>query len=124
MAFTIRLANPQDAARMAEIYRPSVELSPVSFETEPPAAAEMQRRIEETLVTHPWLVCEHGGWVIGYAYASAHRSRAAYRWSVDTSVYVDAAYHRRNVARALWTFTAPRAVAARSSRSAAIPATS
>jgi L-amino acid N-acyltransferase YncA len=51
----------------------------------------------------PWLVGEHDGRVIGYAYASAHRVRAAYRWSVDTSVYVDVAYRRRRVALALYT---------------------
>lgn len=103
MAFTIRLAEPHDALFVAEIYRPAVESTPISFETEPPGAVEMGRRIEETLRLFPWLVGEYEGRVIGYAYAASHRARAAYRWSVDTSVYVDAASRRRGVGLALYT---------------------
>jgi L-amino acid N-acyltransferase YncA len=103
MAFTIRLAQPDDAAFIAAIYRPIVESTPISFETDPPGAPEMARRIEETLHFHPWLVGEHEGRVVGYAYAAGHRVRAAYRWSVDTSVYVDAAFRRRRVGLALYT---------------------
>ena len=103
MAFAIRLAAEDDAPRIAEIYRPIVESTPISFETDPPTASDMRRRVEETLRFYPWIVCEHEGGVVGYAYAAAHRVRAAYRWSVDTSVYVDAAFHRRRVGRALYT---------------------
>ena len=103
MAFAIRLAAEDDAPRIAEIYRPIVESTPISFETDPPTASDMRRRIEETLRFYPWIVCEHEGGVVGYAYAAAHRVRTAYRWSVDTSVYVDAAFHRRRVGRALYT---------------------
>ena len=101
----IRLADPaRDAARVAEIYRPAVEDSHVSFEIVAPGAAEMESRIGKVLERTPWLVAEaDDGRVVGYAYASAHRERAGYRWSVDISVYVDGEWHGRGVGRALYT---------------------
>jgi phosphinothricin acetyltransferase len=74
----------------------------ISFETEPPPADEMRRRIEATLERYPWLVCEHQGRVLGYAYAGAHGSRAAYKWSVDVSVYVHGEARRTGVGQALY----------------------
>jgi L-amino acid N-acyltransferase YncA len=62
----------------------------------------MRRRIEGTLLRYPWLVCERRGWVLGYAYAGTHGSRAAYQWSVDVSVYVRQEAHRTGVGRALY----------------------
>jgi phosphinothricin acetyltransferase len=62
----------------------------------------MARRIRKTLEHFPWLVLDDGGAVAGYAYASKHRERPAYRWSVDVSVYVDPGYRRRGVGRALY----------------------
>ena len=75
----------------------------ISFETEAPSAPEMRRRIEETLQRFPWLVCERAGRVLGYAYAGAHGTRAAYRWSVDVSAYVHEGARRSGVGRALYT---------------------
>jgi phosphinothricin acetyltransferase len=98
----IRLALASDAEAIAEIYRPVVEETVISFEVVPPDAAEMARRIGETQPAHPWLVCEIGGRLAGYAYGAAHRTRAAYRWSVDASVYVSSAHRRRGVARGLY----------------------
>ena len=98
----IRLATPADAAAVAAIYRPYVEATAFTFEIEPPTEGEMRRRISETLISYPWLVYESGGRVLGYAYASAHRTRAAYRWSVDTAIYVDSGSHRRGVGRHLY----------------------
>jgi phosphinothricin acetyltransferase len=105
----IRLADPaRDAERAAEIYRPSVEGSYISFEEVAPDAAEMASRILATLARTPWLVAEvDGGLVVGYAYASEHRQRAAYRWSVDISAYVDADWHGRGVGKALYTELLP-----------------
>ncbi len=99
-----RVADPsRDANRVAEIYRPYVEDSLVSFEEEPPGAAEMARRMRATLDWTPWLVAEDDAAnVIGYAYASRHRERPGYRWSVDISVYIDASWHRMGVGRALF----------------------
>jgi len=98
----IRLATDDDAAAVADIYGPIVEGTAISFESEPPDAAEISRRIRDTLVAYPWLVLERNGDVVGYAYASRHRVRAAYQWSVDTSAYVDEKFRRRGVGQALY----------------------
>ncbi|HKN64824.1 MAG TPA: arsinothricin resistance N-acetyltransferase ArsN1 family B [Gemmatimonadaceae bacterium] len=98
----IRLAAPTDAAAIAEIYRPAVMDRATSFEVDPPDASEMARRIESCVARFPWLVAEEEGKVIGYAYASAHRSRAAYQWSVDVSAYVSGEAHRRGIGRSLY----------------------
>jgi L-amino acid N-acyltransferase YncA len=103
VTWRIRLASQRDAVGIAEIYRPSVVSAPISFELEPPDASEITRRIEKTLTTHPWLVCEEEDRLAGYAYASRHRERAAYQWSVDVSVYVDPGFRRRGVGQALYT---------------------
>lgn len=100
---TIRLATGGDAAAIANLYRPIVESTAISFETEPPDEEAIRRRLDATLPAYPWLVCEIGGVVAGYAYASRHRDRAAYRWSVDTSVYVDESHRRSGVGRGLYT---------------------
>lgn len=99
----LRLARPQDAAAVAAIYGPVVETSPTTFELEVPSAEELRRRIEETLARWPWLVCDDGAGVSGYAYATRHRERGAYQWSADVSVYVAPPAHRRGVGRALYT---------------------
>lgn len=101
----IRLARPEDGERVAAIYRPAVVERATSFELDPPSGAEMSERIARTLARTPWLVAELPealGSVVGYVYASAHRDRAAYQWSVDVAAYVDSAAHRRGVARALY----------------------
>lgn len=98
----LRLATPSDAPAIQSIYAPIVETTTISFEVEPPTEEEMARRIRTTLATHPWLVAEIEGSVAGYAYAGLHRSRTAYQWSTEVSVYVHAAFRRRGVARALY----------------------
>jgi len=98
----IRLATLSDADAIAAIYRPVVETTTISFETVAPDRDEMAQRLADTLASHPWLVCEIDGRVAGYAYATKHRVRAAYQWSVDTSVYVDAACRRSGVGRGLY----------------------
>ena len=100
----VRLADPAtDSPRVAEIYRPAVEDSFISFEETAPDAAEMARRMAGVLARLPWLVAENeSGLVVGYAYASPHRERAAYRWSVDISVYVDPVWHRQGIGRLLY----------------------
>src|SRR5882672_8022971 len=101
MPATIRLATQHDADQIAAIYAPIVTDTVISFEVEAPNANEMRQRVTETLPHLPWLVCEHDGQVLGYAYASRHRARAAYQWSVDTTVYVHEQARRRSVGRAL-----------------------
>ena len=99
----IRLATPEDAEKIAAIYAPFVESTPISFELEPPDAAEMRRRIVSTMERYPWLVCEKDNEILGYVYASQHRTRAAYQWSVDTAVYTRSDFRRSGLGRALYT---------------------
>jgi len=99
----IRDADPaRDAPACAAIYAPSVHGSAISFEEVAPGPAEMAARIAATRADWPWLVAELDGTVAGYAYASRHRERAAYRWASDVSVYVSDAHRRRGVGRALY----------------------
>ena len=98
----IRLALEDDGAAVAAIYRPYVETSVISFETAPPDASEMSRRIADTVADFPWLICEIDGRAAGYAYATRHRVRAAYLWSVDTSVYLDRQCWRCGIGRGLY----------------------
>lgn len=88
MSTVVRSAVGADAAACAEIYRPYVLDTVITFETEPPTADEMAARIAVARATHDWLVLEVDGDVAGYAYAHQFNSRAAYQWSVETSVYV------------------------------------
>ncbi len=84
----IRAVRIDDAQSIAEIYGPVVEHTTISFEDVPPEATEMAARIASTIPDYPWLVASNGNRVLGYAYASRHREREGYRYSVDVSVYV------------------------------------
>jgi L-amino acid N-acyltransferase YncA len=92
----------RDADAIAAIYAPAVEPGVASFEATPPDAAEMQARIAAGEQTHPWLVAERDGAVAGYAYGATHRTRAAYRWTVEVTVYVDGRRRRSGVGRELY----------------------
>jgi phosphinothricin acetyltransferase len=101
--FVLRAATAGDAAACAAIYRPFVTDNWVSFETEPPEPAEMAARIAAHGGSHGWLVAQaRDGRIAGYAYGSAHRSRAAYASSCDVAIYVDPAFARMGVGRALY----------------------
>ncbi len=115
MSPVIRVATLDDAQRIAEIYAPAVVERVTSFELVAPGAEEMASRLTRVLSRYPWLVSELDGRVIGYAYASAHHERAAYRWSADVAVYVGPEVHRRGVGTALYAalfeILAPRSAA-------------
>jgi L-amino acid N-acyltransferase YncA len=98
----VRLAHIRDAGPIAAIYAPIVATSATSFEVEPPSPEIMAERIAHTLPTYPWLVSEDAGAVVGYAYASQHRARAAYQWSVDVSVYIHEGSRGQGIGRALY----------------------
>lgn len=102
MTAAIRIATPQDAPAILDIYTPIIRDTAISFETEPPTVQQMQQRIEETLLHWPWLVCDRQGEVLGYVYATRHRARAAYQWSVDVSVYIRDGMRRTGIGRALY----------------------
>jgi L-amino acid N-acyltransferase YncA len=104
---SIRPATEADAARCAEIYRPFVTDSWVSFEIDPPDEAEVARRISDYGTSHGWLVCERNGQIAGYAYGSQHRTRQAYQSSCDVAIYVDTAFARQGVGQALYSALLP-----------------
>jgi L-amino acid N-acyltransferase YncA len=103
MSARIRFAEASDAAAIAAIYAPNVEATANSFELVLPSVEEMARRLAQISSQYPWLVCDMDGRVAGYVYACQHRERAAYRWAVDVTVYVDATFRRRGVGRGLYT---------------------
>jgi phosphinothricin acetyltransferase len=104
----IRAARPADAAAIAAIYAPYVTGSVVSFETEAPDAAEIARRMAADAGKYPWLVaCDGDGASLGYAYATAFRTRPAYRFSVETTVYVAGDAHKRGIGGSLYAALLP-----------------
>ncbi len=103
----IRLADESDAPGCLRIYERIVRETATSFEEAPPTVEEMAQRIRETLSTYPWLVCcdDNTGSkpaIVGYAYANSHRKRAAYRWAVESAMYVDANQHGKGIGRRLY----------------------
>ncbi len=98
----IRLATLNDAPRILEIYAPYILDSPISFETVVPSLEEFQQRMRETQTKFPWLVYESNNHVVGYTYASPHRSRCAYEWSVESAVYTDAKYQGQGIGTQLY----------------------
>src|SRR5437763_6031759 len=100
---TIRQATEADAPALLEIYAPFIESTPVSFETVVPGVDEFAARIAKCLSKWQYLVAERDGRIAGYAYASTHRERAAYRFSVEVSAYLDPRFHRQGIGSALYT---------------------
>jgi L-amino acid N-acyltransferase YncA len=101
---TLRHVDPaRDAAACAAIYGPYVTDTAMSFEEFAPDAAQFEARITGTVRTHPWLVLADGDdRVAGFAYASAHRTRAAYRWACEVGIYVAPAAQGRGDGRRLY----------------------
>jgi L-amino acid N-acyltransferase YncA len=100
----LRLADERDAARILSIYAPFCESTAITFEVTAPTLADMQERIRKVAAQYPWLVCAaEEDEIHGYAYACAHRDRAAYRWSVDVAVYIAEVRRRAGIGRALYT---------------------
>lgn len=99
----LRAATSDDAAAIAEIYAPFVTGSAISFETEPPDADAMRARIGAGGGLYPWLVAEaEDGTLAGYAYAARFRDRPAYRFAVETSVYLRTGAGGRGLGRQLY----------------------
>ena len=102
MTLAIRPVSPDDAPAIAAIYAPYVNDTVVSFEETPPSADEMRARIAQTVATHPWIVGEEDGAMVGYAYARPYHPRPAYRWTCETSIYLDRGRRRHGVGRRLY----------------------
>ncbi len=101
-AEVIRIATPADAPALQAIYAPYVIETPISFELVPPTVEEMAERVRRIGAVHPWLAYEADGAILGYAYAAPFKERAAYQWSVESTVYVARGAHRRGVGKALY----------------------
>ena len=99
----IRLATSNDAAGILEIYAPYIANTSFTFETEVPSVEEFAERINTYLITWPWLVCEVEGKIAGYAYATKHRERVAYQWSIESSIYIHDDFQKAGIGRALYT---------------------
>jgi phosphinothricin acetyltransferase len=98
----IRTATTADAAAIAAIYNHYIATTTISFEEQPVPAEEMAGRIETVGARLPWLVCEQDGVIMGYAYATPWRVRSAYRFSVESSVYVSPEHPRKGVGTRLY----------------------
>ena len=99
---SIRMATPEDAAAILAIYAPYIQNSNASFEMIVPTEKDFAKRLQKYLAEAPWLVYQVDNIVVGYAYASPHRGRAAYQWNREVSVYVKAAYQRQGIAKKLY----------------------
>jgi phosphinothricin acetyltransferase len=98
----IRTATLQDAKELVEIYAPYVEHTAITFEYDVPTVADFAKRIETTLEKYPYLVAQKGDTILGYAYASPFKERAAYAWAVETSIYVRMDYKRKGIGSLLY----------------------
>ncbi|HEX6914306.1 MAG TPA: GNAT family N-acetyltransferase [Chitinophagaceae bacterium] len=98
----IRPVTLDDAASVLAIYQPYVEHTAATFETEVPSLKDFEARILHYSASYPWLVAVQSNEIVGYAYASRHRERAAYQWCVESSVYVNEANHGSGIAGALY----------------------
>jgi len=102
MEYNVRLATVADSEGILRIYAPYITDTVVSFETDVPTVDAFSARIERISVKYPFLVCEAVGGIIGYAYASQHRERAAYLYDADVSIYVLPEYHGTGIAGRLY----------------------
>ena len=93
----IRPVTPADAQALADIYNPYIRDTIITFEEEPVTAQDMAGRIAKVTAAYPWLVWEEGGQIAGYAYGSTWRSRHAYRFAVETTIYLDPRWHGQGI---------------------------
>jgi phosphinothricin acetyltransferase len=98
----LREATVDDAAALLEIYRPFVTDTAVSFEAEVPSVEEFGERIKTSLARWAFLVAERASRPVGYAYGTSHRARHAYRFSTETSVYLDPAHRGLGLGKRLY----------------------
>lgn len=99
----IQKVTPADAEALLEIYAPYVERTAISFEYTVPSAEEFRERIARISAKYPYIqAVDDSGAVLGYAYAGEFKSRMAYQWNVETTVYVRSGCRRQGVGRALY----------------------
>lgn len=98
----IRTAEPEDAAKLLEIYAPYVRETAVTYEYTVPSREEFASRIRRTMEKYPYLVAEQDGEILGYAYAGAFHPRAAYAWDAEMSIYIKKDRKRSGIGKALY----------------------
>jgi len=98
----IRVATSTDSQAILDIYAPYITDTAITFETEVPDISAFTQRVTAICAQYPFLVYLEGNDIVGYAYASQHRERAAYRYGVDVSIYVLPQYHGSGVAHRLY----------------------
>src|SRR4051812_40693656 len=98
----VRIAQKSDAPGILDIYKPYIDHSAITFETETPEIEQFEQRINKCLQRFPWLVCVIDDVVAGYVYASAHRDRDAYQWTCECSVYIHDQFKGKGIASALY----------------------
>lgn len=99
----LRWVQPSHVPGILAIYAPYVLNTTTSFETEVPTHQDFEQRVMEYAAKSPWIVAMKEDKVVGYAYATAHRSRGAYRWNQETTVYVHPDHRKQGIARTLYT---------------------
>ena len=98
----VRLATPQDIPAIQSIYAHHVMHGLASFEEVPPSVDEMRRRFEDiTGKGFPYLVAEEKGELLGYGYCSLYRTRSAYRYTLEDSIYVKQGLHGKGIGKAV-----------------------
>lgn len=97
----IRMAAEADAEEILAVYAPYVTQTAITFEYEVPSVGKFRERIRRTLERYPYLAAEEAGKIVGYAYVSPFKDRAAYDWAVETSIYVKWGYHRQGIGKKL-----------------------
>ena len=100
--FKIRSAIARDAKSILEIYSHYIENTAATFETQVPSLSDFAKRIDAIAGVYPYLLCEIDGEIVGYAYASRHRERDAYRYDIDVSVYVKNGCQSRGIGTLLY----------------------
>lgn len=98
----LRFAVPEDAPALLDIYRPYVEKTTISFETQVPSIQDFEARIREYSQRFPYLVALEDGVPLGYAYAHPFHDRGAYAWTVESSIYVSENARGRHIGQRLY----------------------
>lgn len=101
--YNIRLISIDDAEAVLAIYAPYIQNTNISFEYEVPTLMEFKQRVERIIKEYPWLVCEHENKIVGYAYGGQHRARTAYKWSVESAIYIAEDFCGKGAGKLLYT---------------------
>ena len=102
MTGKFRFATEKDAEEILGIYAPYIEETAITFEYEVPSLPEFSERIADIMKKYPWIIYEEEGKILGYAYGGPEYTRAAYQWTVETSVYLAKEARGKGIGTALY----------------------